>query len=275
VDETLNKNLVVWNRDIEVMPGDPDYATVNSYTIYKASGAATWDSIGTVLADNQHTFVDQSSTPPMVSSLYKISAQDRCGLSGQKSYYHKTILLSVNQGLNPGQVPLMWSPYTDESGTFVVDKYFIYKGPSMSELALYDSTPGFNTSYVDTGVYVQQFYQIVVTKVGGCDPSPMLRTGGPKNVIDGSYSNVTKNIVSGIGDVQKIRVSIYPNPSTGVFTVEGEGITNIVVTDLSGRVLKMYTTTSTIDLSEFAQGVYNVRVWTSQGSTNRQLMIAK
>lgn len=274
VDETLNKNLVVWNRDIEVMPGDPDYATVNSYTIYKATGAATWDSIGTVLATDQHTFVDQTSTPPMVSSLYKISAQDRCGLFGQKSYYHKTILLSVNQGLNPGQVPLLWSPYTDESATFVVDKYFIYKGPSISELVLYDSTPGFNTSYVDTGVYIQQFYQIVVTKVGGCDPSPMVKKGGPKNVIDGSYSNVTKNIVNGIDDVQKIRISIYPNPSSdGIFHIDGDQISLIEVYDNVGRRITQTNYQPIINLGQYGKGVYTLRFFTSTGSTNKMVIV--
>ena len=83
-------------------------------------------------------------------------------------------------------------------------------------------------------------------------------------------------VVSGINDYDSdIAVSIYPNPSTGVFTVNGEGVLKIVVTDLAGRVLQTYTTTSTIDLSGFAAGIYNAKISNSQGSTNRQLVISR
>jgi len=275
VDETLNKNLVVWNKDIEVMPGDPDYASVVSYTIYKASGSATWDSIGTVLASGQHTFVDQSSTPQMMSSLYKISAKDRCSAVGQNSYYHKTILLSVNQGLNPGQVPLMWSPYLDESGNFVVDKYLIYKGPSMAELTLYDSTPGFNTSYIDTGVYVQQFYQIAVAKADGCDPSPMLQKGGPKNIIEGSSSNVTKNVVSGIDNFNHVCFSIYPNPATNQITLSGiETGGTLRLYDLTGKLLlERVNMENTLDLRGIAAGSYVLEVRTKSGVVRGSVVV--
>lgn len=272
VNTTLDKNMVVWTTEVEPLFGDPEFSACASYNIYKAKGFNSWSLIGTVPVGDEHIFVDQSSSPPMAVDVYKITMVDACGVESAKSFYHKTILLAVNQGANPGQVPLIWNAYEDESGEFVVDKYYIYRGDSPDAMVLYDSVPGYSTSFVDTGVTTQKHYQIVVLKAGGCNSSP---TKG-KGFITGIQSNMIRT-TTGIHDYTSVPIiTIYPNPSTGVFTLEGDDILRVEVTDLMGRVLRVVEyPPSTLDLSEFANGMYNALITTAQGSTNRTLMIMR
>jgi len=273
VDVSLNKNKVVWTADNEPLPGDPQYAQTASYNVYKAISG--FSLIGNVPANQQHTFIDMSSNPPTVSALYKITAVDECGVESSKSWYHKTILLAVTMGANPGEIPLLWNPYQEESGTFTVDMYYLYRGDSPSTLTLLDSVSGYITSYIDTGIYSQKYYQIVVFKSGGCDPAPAFLKG-EKTLITGSFSNITNNIITGIPSLSStIPVTIYPNPSSdGIFHLEGDKVSRVEVMDQVGKIITIIDNSSTtIDLSVFASGVYYARVSNAQGSQVYKLMI--
>ena len=66
-------------------------------------------------------------------------------------------------------------------------------------------------------------------------------------------------------------LSIYPNPTTGLLTIEGaEGITEIY--DLYGRLV-LTTNTNTLDISTAADGIYLVRVVDQQGRVYSQKVI--
>ncbi|MBU0626220.1 T9SS type A sorting domain-containing protein [Patescibacteria group bacterium] len=268
VDSTLSKNKIVWTSDYEPPFGDPSNARIATYNIYKWAGGSVWTFLGNTPVNQEHTFIDMTSNPPAVSARYKITAVDSCGVESTKSFYHQTILLSVMAGGNPGEVPLIWTPYLDESGLFVVDQYDIYRGQQPYNLQYLTSTPF--TSYNDIGVTGQKYYQIVVTKVGGCNPS----VAGTKGLIMGSNSNITHNIITGVVDNPLDAIlSIYPNPSSdGIFHIEGE-TSRVDVMDNLGRVLISSSDTSIIDLSTYVSGVYYARLLTKQGSTIKKLMI--
>lgn len=60
-------------------------------------------------------------------------------------------------------------------------------------------------------------------------------------------------------------LSVYPNPNTGIFTLElnNGAVKNIVITDLTGRVILIETSTAgkiNINISNFANGVYFMKV---------------
>lgn len=279
VDASMIKNKIVWSSDEEPDAGDPEYKMIESYNIYKLIN--TWTLIGTVPVDSDHVFTDMSSNPPTQSAMYKITAVDGCGNESEKSPYHRTILLLANQGAYPGQIPLSWNHYVDESGSFVVSQYYIYKGPSMSQLSLWDSVPGIMNSYIDTGIYAQTFYQIVATKDGGCNFAPaMVMTPGkggnsPKSIQDGMiFSNPTSSQV-GITE-NKIDVTIYPNPSSnGIFTVKGENINLIRVYNTVGQLIFETTESNTsqeINLSNYGSGIYYATIANNLGSTSKKLV---
>ncbi len=271
VDASMIKNKIVWSSDEEPDAQDPEYKMIESYNIYKLIN--TWTLIGNVLVGDDHVFTDMSSNPPTQSAMYKITSVDGCGNESEKSYYHKTILLSANQGAYPGQIPLAWNHYEDESGQFEVSQYYIYRGPSMSQLSLYDSVPGLMSSYIDTGVYSQTFYQIVVKKEGGCDPTPANLGKGTKSITDGLImSNVTQTAV-GIAENQ-MKITIYPNPSrSGIFKIEGENIANVHVYNTIGqRLPRQLQNGAIIDLSSYANGIYYAKIATNRGTIIKKLM---
>jgi len=271
VDASMVKNKIVWSSDLEPDSEDPEYKTIESYNIYKLVN--DWILIGTVSVGDDHVFTDMSSNPPTQSAMYKITAVDGCGNESEKSFYHKTILLLANQGAYPGQIPLNWNQYQDESGLFEVSQYYIYRGPSMGQLSLYDSVPGMMTSYIDTGIYTQTFYQIVVFKAGGCDSTPANLGKGSKSITDGLImSNVTQ-IGVGIAENQ-IEITIYPNPSnTGIFTIKGENITNVEVYNTIGqRLPTQLQNGATIDLSSYANGIYYAKISTEKGDIEKKLV---
>ncbi|MCR5190434.1 MAG: leucine-rich repeat protein [Bacteroidales bacterium] len=68
-------------------------------------------------------------------------------------------------------------------------------------------------------------------------------------------------------------VTLYPNPTGDLFTVRSEStVEEIVVSDLSGRVLLRTERTSHADVSALPQGLYLVRVRTEKGSCVKKLV---
>jgi len=280
VDPTLTKNEIIWESGMWEVNGemvDFFYNRTDSYNVYKWTGGDNWSLLGNVPVQDDHRFVDVSSTPPMSSARYKITAVDQCGVESEKSYYHQTILLSVMQGSNPNEVPLIWTEYKDESGEFVVSQYHIYRGTSMENLEYHYSTPF--TSYNDTGVTEQMFYQIVVEKEGGCNPiydpnnNPDLFPKGTKTIVAGSYSNITNNITNSIDQKNQTKINIYPNPSSGIFQIEGQ-ISSIEVFDNLGRLILNSFNQNTVDLTSFGQGIYHAKIQTANGpAANVKLIV--
>jgi len=73
--------------------------------------------------------------------------------------------------------------------------------------------------------------------------------------------------------------SIYPNPSTRIFTLNSE-ITNgeISVADLQGKIIfssKINSTTSTLDLSHQSNGIYFVTIKNEKESSTQKIIIEK
>ena len=74
--------------------------------------------------------------------------------------------------------------------------------------------------------------------------------------------------------MQKL-VNVYPNPSNGIFNIEGEGIRKIEVIDVYGQVIlskEIKDTNIQVDLSGKAAGAYLLRVVTDGGITTHKLV---
>ncbi len=88
------------------------------------------------------------------------------------------------------------------------------------------------------------------------------------NETECSYDVVVNNFV-GISDLSEIGISIYPNPSTGIFTIETEGNFDVTITDISGKVIystdkACFVSTSQIDLTNHANGIYFIKFQNSE-----------
>lgn len=71
------------------------------------------------------------------------------------------------------------------------------------------------------------------------------------------------------------KVLVYPNPSNGVFNIQGQGIRKIEVFNAFGQAVVSEETSNDhlqIDLSRYAEGCYMLRVVTDNGISNCQLI---
>lgn len=75
----------------------------------------------------------------------------------------------------------------------------------------------------------------------------------------------------GINDVNATNVKLYPNPTTGNLYIDAEGLQKVEVIDAAGRIV-MTETTSQVNMSHLANGVYTVRVMANGNSTIQKVV---
>lgn len=88
---------------------------------------------------------------------------------------------------------------------------------------------------------------------------------------DIGLDGVTYSDPVSIENASNIEMSIYPNPASDYVMVNAEGVREINVLDLNGRVLST-TTQSKVDLSNLSAGVYFVRVITDNGTATEKIV---
>jgi hypothetical protein len=94
---------------------------------------------------------------------------------------------------------------------------------------------------------------------------------------------VEQDAAVGLNDLQEsaINLSVFPNPSNGVFSISYGNTANAIATlyDLQGKALKVYTLTAgdviNADCSELANGAYILNVATENESKHIRIVIAK
>jgi len=81
-----------------------------------------------------------------------------------------------------------------------------------------------------------------------------------------SSFDVTVNAFVNIADLSKLGISIYPNPSTGIFTVETKDNFDVTITDISGKIISEIPnfTNSKLDLSNQSNGIYFIKFQNSE-----------
>lgn len=87
-----------------------------------------------------------------------------------------------------------------------------------------------------------------------------------------SYSSVVK-----ISKDTKATISLYPNPSKDAVKVTGEKIERITITSVIGKTMftKTYdfVSTTTLNVSTFAKGIYNVNIISAEGNKTSKLIV--
>ena len=71
------------------------------------------------------------------------------------------------------------------------------------------------------------------------------------------------DITTGISDEMDADITIYPNPNNGVFVIIGAQGNKIEVSDITGKIiynLHMFDNIGTIDMSDFENGIYLIKI---------------
>lgn len=81
----------------------------------------------------------------------------------------------------------------------------------------------------------------------------------------------------GLTEMNGVEVNIYPNPTSDFVSIEleNDGYTQIILSNMEGKTVHLSTTstsTSTIDIRELAQGVYNLNIVKNGRTISRQIV---
>jgi len=74
------------------------------------------------------------------------------------------------------------------------------------------------------------------------------------------------------GKEGELQVKVYPNPTSGLVTVDAIDVSRISVMDMVGRTVATFDNTNRIDISDLPAGIYTLYVQTSEGETTRRVM---
>jgi hypothetical protein len=195
-----NKNIVVWEKTNSSFTG--------YFGVYRESTSQSnqWDLVDLVPYGDYSVYTDQGSNPSNQAYNYRISAIDTCGNETELSDSHKTMNLSIAQGIN-NSYSLIWSEYEG----FTVNNYNIYRGKSESDLEKIATTAAGNFNYNDNNPPAGDiYYQIEIISPNICDPSIQKSLN--------TYSTSRSNIVSSEESTSityqynNAGFLIYPNP---------------------------------------------------------------
>ena len=145
-------NLVIWDE-----LSDPD---VKFYKLYRENNQANvFEPLAMISADGVNAYEDVTADPAVRAYRYKITAVDSCGGETAMSPYHKSVHLTINQGIG-NSWNLIWSDYEG----FEFASYKLYRGTANNNLQLIQTMPSNLNSYTDylSSMDEALFYQIEV-----------------------------------------------------------------------------------------------------------------
>lgn len=279
-----NNNVIIWTR--------PTSTIIDSIYIYKETNVAdVYNKIGSVAYAAPNQFVDTLSDSKVQSNKYRISLNDHCGFESASSTPHKTMHLSINQGMN-NSWNLIWESYSGIN----VSTYNIYRGTNLGDLLLVNSTSGSNTQFTDyTAPSGIVYYQIEVMSPTSIFVDKLTTSQNAASLLKStsvstfpvlyysSRSNVATNNVTGIETTSTNEMfAVYPNPAKD----------NIKITTNSqlakGMIVSIYNATGCLvksdvlnienqsyDISSLFNGIYILEIKSGNFIGKQRLIVDK
>ena len=256
--DSLSRNQIIWNKTTGVRTLE--------YVVYKQNPVTNaFEAIGSVPATGQlSVFSDPNSNSRVTSSRYKISVIDSCGNESELSNQHKTMHLTLNEGVG-NEVNLIWDGY--EGITF--SQYEIYRGSSPKSMLKLADVSSANMSYTDlTPPPGLLFYKVVVVNPDPCTPT------GKTNAFDQSESNLVEYAATD-------NLIIYPNPfkerTRVVFKNPELAEYRYRIFDATGTLVRLGAPFSDtyvdVDRENLAPGLYMIEVYNDEKSLKDNIII--
>ncbi|MEN9303179.1 MAG: hypothetical protein RL264_1608 [Bacteroidota bacterium] len=248
VNPSTGKNKVVWEKE--------QTQVIEQYKIYRENTqSGSFDLIGTTNYSDSSVFEDALSNTSQQAYRYQIKYVDTCGNESSVGDTHKTLHLTINQGVG-STWNLIWTAYEGVS----FPSYNIYRGTNSSNMTLINTVASNITSYTDNNAPTGFVYYQIEILGPNCTPT--------KSPYNNSKSNISTNDPTylGINENLNNQISIAPNPTTSLttLTVSQEFIgKSFSITDFAGRVVlqgKIQSLNQTIDLQKVARGSYILTV---------------
>ncbi len=108
--------------------------------------------------------------------------------------------------------------------------------------------------------------------------NPVTYTVIAENGIEQDWT-ITVTVAVGIANLSANQISIYPNPSNGIFTIQNftnSQIQNLIITDITGKIIKQFTIYNsqfTINISNQPAGIYFLKINSNDGIYTEKIII--
>lgn len=266
VDSLNQYNEIYWDKTA--------YPNLDSMIIYREVISNTYRRIGAVSKnaismwkDTARSIGPANGDPNISTYRYKIQVRDTCGQYGPKSLWHNTVFFTHSAGTffwtnnymieGPMNPVLTYSLMVNVTPTVATSTYSLVGTTTGNQSTLNDPFYVFYAATADWRVEADLGYACTATQKTSVTKSTKSR------------SNIQNNRTIGVNEIQfKNRFRVYPNPSNGIINIESmimDEETSLVVRNVLGQEIysdKMSkgTTAKTIDLNNFAKGVYSLEL---------------
>jgi hypothetical protein len=115
-------------------------------------------------------------------------------------------------------------------------------------------------------------YSVTVTNSGGCSAT----TADTLLIINYTGPKLNQDELLALTEQEENEaIVVYPNPSTGIFTIATENSIKATITDLQGRILMELNDTTTINLSQYANGIYLLQLLDEENRVIKTVKLVK
>jgi hypothetical protein len=164
------------------------------------------------------------------------------------------------------KINLKWTPSKDQASAVL--NYIVYKN-DVKLATVYPAAPA-TATYNATGLTPNTEYTFKVVAVdnyGNQSAASATKT----------FKTKAKPVINAIDNVELSFNKVYPNPSTGIFSLETSelGMVSFNVFDVTGAIVKsgIFTNNYKLDLSNFSNGMYILNVKSDQKSEIIKLIV--
>lgn len=203
----------------------------------------------------------------------------------------------------------------NNSGTFVKTKMRYWGNGTDDHLPTWKTNSNSNITDASTGATLTSYATRTITWDGKNSSGVEVADGQYKIMIeecwgDGSTKNVTKSytftkgpsvdsqtpandskftnatltwtpLVNAIEDVENDEITVFPNPSNGIINVNFKQASEIKIVNITGKVIYQeniknnITKSKSIDMANFANGIYFVNIINGEKSTVKKIVLNK
>ena len=188
----------------------PQTEGIAGYEIYREDNTMDVFRHISSVGRNRKSIIDTTANPSERAYRYMVCAVDECGGMSPMSVPHKSVHLTINQGID-NSWNLIWSHYEG----FELSSYIIYRGRTTSDMVVIDTVPSNLNSYTDYSNPDNEgfFYKVRPEK------NTRSRTNDEDEDDDEMLSS---NIVDNGHIVMRTVMAVTSNPLSG--TVSGSGV---------------------------------------------------
>ena len=222
----------------------------------------SWTTVSARPATDTSEWYHSGSNPFNKSYLYRVRLEDSCGVIRTQKTPIRTVLLQSSQGTS-GEVNLNWNPY---EGADVW--YYIINRKQGQNFVLLDSVGATTTTYIDVNAPSGNVsYYVTAVRQSPCGNN-LFKSGANTRRFS---SNTVSESVIGIDESSVNKISIHPNPTSGLIQVQLDESFDYEVYNLTGKLLAKDSGKEQIDISKLPAGTYTVIISNDDGRSTHTI----